>query len=70
MALTDSVEMDFPDAATAVQEALAAPPGKPVVLADFADNPSAGAYGDSPNLLRALVEAGAHDTVFCAALRP
>lgn len=70
MALTDSVEMDFPDAATAVHEALAAPPGKPVVLADFADNPSAGAYGDSPNLLRALVEARAHDAVFAPLFDP
>lgn len=28
---------------------------KPLVLADFADNPAGGAYGDSPNLLRAMI---------------
>lgn len=70
MALTDSVEMHFPDAATAVRDALAAPEGKPAVLADFADNPSAGAYGDSPNLLCALVEAGARDAVFAPLFDP
>lgn len=67
---TDSVEMSFPDAATAVRGVLAAPLGKPAVLADFADNPSAGAYGDSPNLLRALVEADAHGAVFAPLFDP
>lgn len=67
---TDSVEMSFPDAATAVRAALCAPPGKPAVLADFADNPSAGAYGDSPNLLRALVEVGANGAVFASLFDP
>ncbi|SEO91635.1 Microcystin degradation protein MlrC, contains DUF1485 domain [Salinihabitans flavidus] len=68
--LTESVDLDFPDARTAVAEALAAPGGRPVVLADFADNPSAGAYGDSPNLLRALCAAGASDTVFATLCDP
>lgn len=68
--LTESVDLDFPDARTAVAEALAAPPGRPVVLADFADNPSAGAYGDSSNLLRALCDAGASDTVFATLCDP
>ncbi|WP_300457483.1 M81 family metallopeptidase [Desulfobacula sp.] len=30
----------------------------PLVIADYADNPGAGAYGDSTELLRALLEAG------------
>lgn len=33
--------------------------GAPLVIADFADNPGAGAYGDSTALLEALLEAGA-----------
>jgi len=30
----------------------------PIVIADFADNPGGGGYGDSPGVLRALMEAG------------
>jgi microcystin degradation protein MlrC len=30
----------------------------PLVIADYADNPGAGGYGDSTELLRALIEAG------------
>ena len=33
----------------------------PLVIADYADNPGAGAYGDSTNLLRALLEAGVNN---------
>lgn len=36
----------------------------PLVIADYADNPGAGAYGDSTNLLRALLEAGVSDACF------
>lgn len=32
-------------------------PGAPVVIADFADNPGGGGYGDSTGLLRAMLEA-------------
>ncbi|MBA2780089.1 M81 family metallopeptidase [Billgrantia kenyensis] len=63
-ALIHTVELDYPDAKQAVAEAMRAPGEGPVVLADFADNPSGGAYGDSPMLLRALVEAKATRTVF------
>lgn len=42
----------------------AAPGDKPVVLADFSDNPGGGSYGDSPALLRAMVEAGFKDAAF------
>jgi microcystin degradation protein MlrC len=38
--------------------------GKPVVLADFSDNPGGGSYGDSPALLRAMVEAGVTNAAF------
>ena len=33
------------------------PDDGPLVIADYADNPGAGAYGDSTNLLRALIDA-------------
>jgi microcystin degradation protein MlrC len=36
----------------------------PLVIADYADNPGAGAYGDSTNLLQALLEAGVSDACF------
>ncbi len=38
--------------------------GGPLVIADYADNPGAGAYGDSTELLRALLEAGVHEACF------
>lgn len=38
-------------------------PGAPVVLADVADNTGGGASGDGTELLRALLEQGAHDAV-------
>lgn len=37
---------------------------KPVVLADFSDNPGGGSYGDSPVLLRAMAEAGLKNAAF------
>jgi microcystin degradation protein MlrC len=36
----------------------------PLVIADYADNPGAGGYGDSTELLRALLEAGVTDACF------
>ncbi|MCP4236437.1 MAG: M81 family metallopeptidase [Aestuariibacter sp.] len=36
----------------------------PLVIADYADNPGAGAYGDSTALLRAMLEAGVGDACF------
>ncbi|MEM8730476.1 MAG: M81 family metallopeptidase [Pseudomonadota bacterium] len=45
--------------ADAVNEAMAAPPDRPVVLADVQDNPGAGASSDTTGLLRALVAAKA-----------
>lgn len=37
---------------------------KPIVVADYADNPGAGAYGDSTALLAALLAAGVTDACF------
>jgi microcystin degradation protein MlrC len=38
--------------------------GSPLVIADYADNPGSGAYGDSTNLLAALLEAGVANACF------
>jgi microcystin degradation protein MlrC len=52
----------------AVASALAIGDG-PVVIADYADNPGAGGYGDGTNLLRALIEADA-DACLCPMVDP
>jgi len=36
----------------------------PLIIADYADNPGAGSYGDATNLLRALLEAEVSDACF------
>ena len=46
----------LPDPATALREALAAPPGL-VALLDPADNPLSGGIADTPEMLRTLVDA-------------
>lgn len=40
--------------------------GRPLVIADYADNPGAGAYGDATALLAALLDAGVTDACFGA----
>ncbi|EEW25304.1 M81 family metallopeptidase [Rhodobacter ferrooxidans] len=42
----------------------------PLVIADFADNPGAGAYGDATALLAALLESGAHPGAFAPMIDP
>ncbi len=44
--------------AASLDEAMAASPGKPVVIADGSDNPGAGAAGDSTFILKAMLERG------------
>lgn len=51
------------DAAAAVAAAYKPNEG-PLIIADYADNPGAGGYGDSTNLLRALLEAGVSNVCF------
>ena len=43
---------------------------KPFVLADFSDNPGGGSYGDSPKLLKAMVEAGLQNAAFAVISDP
>lgn len=42
----------------------------PIVVADYADNPGGGGYGDSTNLLRALLGAGISNACFGALIDP
>lgn len=44
--------------------------GGPLVIADYADNPGSGAYGDATNLLRVMLEAGLTDAVFAPMIDP
>ena len=44
--------------------------GGPLVLADFADNPGGGGYGDATNLLRAMIEADLRDAAFASICDP
>jgi microcystin degradation protein MlrC len=44
--------------------------GGPIVVADYADNPGGGAYGDATNLLRALLDAGVNNACFGALIDP
>jgi len=43
---------------------------KPLVIADYADNPGAGAYGDATNLLAAMLDAGVDNACFGALYDP
>ncbi|MFO1131995.1 MAG: M81 family metallopeptidase [Hyphomicrobiales bacterium] len=42
----------------------------PLIIADYADNPGSGAYGDSTNLLKALIDAGVTDAAFGPMIDP
>jgi len=64
-------QLDFASPQAAMALAQQGRPGeRPLVLADFADNPAAGAYGDSPNLLRAMLEAGLSNAAFATLADP
>ena len=39
---------------------------KPLIIADYADNPGAGTYGDATNLLKAMLDAGLENAAFGA----
>lgn len=42
----------------------------PLVIADYADNPGSGAYGDSTNLLAAMLDAGLENATFAPMIDP
>ena len=50
--------------AEAAAEALAHTGPGPLIIADYADNPGAGSYGDAPGLLSALLDAGVSKACF------
>lgn len=54
----------------AAAEALSWRGDKPLVIADYADNPGAGAYGDSTALLKGLLDAGVRGAVFAPMVDP
>ena len=54
----------------AAAEALAWRSDKPLVIADYADNPGAGSYGDSTALLKGLLDAGVRGAVFAPMVDP
>ena len=43
---------------------------KPLVIADYGDNPGAGAYGDTTSLLQAMLRAGVRDACFGPMIDP
>lgn len=42
----------------------------PLVIADYADNPGSGTYGDATNLLKAMLDAGLTEAVFAPMIDP
>ncbi|GAB1361036.1 M81 family metallopeptidase [Rhodobacter sp.] len=65
------VSNTFLTPALAAAEAVAFDPAKgPLVIADYADNPGAGAYGDATALLAALLGAGAAPGAFAPMIDP
>ena len=57
--------------AEAVARAKAGKPGdKPLVVADYTDNPGGGGYGDATAFLKGLVEAGVEGVAFHAICDP
>ena len=46
------------------------PSNKPVILADFGDNPGGGGYGDSTHLLQAMIEADLKNAAFATIFDP
>lgn len=66
-----SVSNDFLTPEAAAVEAVGFDAGRgPLVIADYADNPGAGAYGDATALLAALLKAGATGGAFAPMIDP
>ncbi|MCW8858306.1 MAG: M81 family metallopeptidase [Deltaproteobacteria bacterium] len=58
--LNDYLSVDAAAAIAATYE----PDNGPLIIADYADNPGAGGYGDATELLRALLDAGVKNACF------
>ena len=54
----------------AAAEARAHHADAPLIIADYADNPGSGAYGDATNLLAALLSAGIENATFAPVIDP
>lgn len=67
----EKVENTFLSVGEAAAKARAHDPGAgPLIIADYADNPGAGAYGDATNLLAALLDAGVRNACFAPVIDP
>lgn len=65
------VTLETVSAAEAIARVVAAGPGEgPFVLADYADNPGGGSYGDNPVLLEAMLDAGFENAAFATICDP
>jgi len=65
--LDSNVYLDVPSAIAETRALLERADAEgPIVVADFSDNPGAGAYGDSTLLLRGLIESGIDGVAFAA----
>lgn len=58
------------DALKALSDRRGARGRKPVVLADFGDNPGGGGYGDGSRLLRGMIESGIQNAAFATIFDP
>lgn len=56
--------LDVHEAARICREHDAGDDKRPIIVADYSDNPGGGAYGDATHLLAALLEAGVADACF------
>ncbi|ASM74514.1 MULTISPECIES: M81 family metallopeptidase [Roseobacteraceae] len=67
----NSIANDFlsVEAACAVAKSFDTAQG-PLVIADYADNPGSGAYGDATNLLAAMLDAGLENATFAPMIDP
>jgi microcystin degradation protein MlrC len=63
-----STELAIPEAIALAKEGR--PGDKPLILADYTDNPGSGGYGDATALLEALLEAGVPSVAFHAICDP
>jgi microcystin degradation protein MlrC len=67
-ACSTSTELAIPEAIALAKQGR--PGDKPLILADYTDNPGSGGYGDATALLAALLEAGVSSVAFHAICDP